>query len=140
MSDSVNTLSPLKKPAALPTFKGLSVLFVEDDIFNQHLTGLILSRSGCNIAIAEHGRKAIDLISLNKFDLILMDITMPVLDGVQTTKIIREELGIKIPIIALTGDVLDEDLCRYRQAGMNAHLAKPYNQQQLLSLVSRYAV
>jgi CheY-like chemotaxis protein len=129
--------SPSNKISSVPVnLKGRSILFVEDDVFNQQLTGLILSRCGCYLAIAAHGGEALDLIMKRRFDLVLMDIGMPVMDGVQTTRIIREELGITTPVIAITGDVHHEDLRRYRQAGINAHLAKPYNQQQLLSMIA----
>jgi CheY-like chemotaxis protein len=119
-------------------FQGFSILFVEDDVFNQHLTGLILHRAGCRCSVAGDGREALDLMKSNRFDLILMDISMPVMDGLEATKIIRQEMRLQVPIIAITGDVLAEDLHRYKQAGMNAHLAKPYNQQQLISLIARW--
>ena len=104
---------------------GLSILVVEDNPLNQKLMGILLKQMGCAIALADHGRAAIALLEKESFDLILMDIQMPVMDGFDATRKIREDLKLKTPIIALTARVLHEDREKCLTVGMNDFLTKP---------------
>ena len=100
------------------------ILVVEDEPFNQIVFQTIIDPN--QIILAENGKIAIDILRKNRFDLILMDIHMPVLDGYSTAKIIRDELGLATPIIAISADIGPGAHQRAIDAGMNDFLAKPY--------------
>ena len=120
-------------------FKGtVNLLFVEDNIFNQELACFILDKIGCNVDIANDGSEAIEILRDKTYDLILMDINMPGLDGYETTRMLRERLVIETPIIAFTTNVLEEDIQRCLDCGMNDHLGKPYTEQQLSSIIYKW--
>ena len=116
---------------------GSKVLVVEDQDLNREIISKLLESRGVEVRIATNGQEAVDLFSNmedDEIDMILMDIRMPVLDGIEATKKIREiegEKEKKIPIIALTANAFEEDREQTREAGMNAHLAKPINSKEL---------
>ncbi|MCG5241666.1 ATP-binding protein [Azospirillum doebereinerae] len=115
------------------------ILLVEDSRVNQFLTRTILERDGYRVALAADGAEAVDKIQRDRFDLVLMDVHLPVLDGVGATRAIRA-LGdgyARIPIWALTGSVVEEDIRSCLSAGMDGHLAKPFLPKDLLSIVKR---
>ena len=116
----------------------VSILFVEDNIFNQELACFILDKIGCSVQIANDCREAIAILRDRSYDLILMDINMPGLDGYETTRMLREHLAIETPIVAFTTNVLDEDIQRCLDYGMNDHLGKPYTEQQLSSIIYKW--
>jgi CheY-like chemotaxis protein len=121
----------------------MRVLLAEDIQANQKLVASILSKRGHTITVAETGQEALQLIELQDFDVILMDVQMPVLDGFQTTNAIRKLENPRkaaVPIIALTAHALKEDAKRCLDAGMDAYLSKPINVAELISLVERLAV
>ena len=107
------------------TFEKMSlrVLVVDDSIVNQKVAAGLLKKIGCESRIAADGRSALDLISREPFDLVLMDCQMPDMDGFQATEAIRRTSA--IPIIAMTGEVRDEDRKKCLAAGMDGHIAKP---------------
>jgi two-component system sensor histidine kinase EvgS len=117
------------EPAAIKTGAGFRVLLVEDDPSNRIPTQKLLEKAGHEVTLAENGRQALELLAENDFDCILMDIQMPVMSGVEATRIIRDSdtLGPKkdIPIIALTAYAMDKDRDTFLAAGMNAYVAKP---------------
>ena len=114
----------------------LRVLLVEDDPSNRLPTQKLLEKSGHEVFLAENGRQAFELLAANDIDCILMDIQMPVMDGIEATRIIRESatLGPKkdVPIIALTAYAMDGDKEKFLAAGMNGYAAKPVNVEDLL--------
>ena len=116
----------------------VKLLFVEDNVFNQELACFILDKIGCVVDIANDGSRAIEILRGTSYDLILMDINMPGLDGYETTRMLREHLVIETPIIAFTTNVLEEDIQRCLDAGMNDHLGKPYSEQQLSSMIYKW--
>ncbi len=116
----------------------VEILFVEDNIFNQELASFILNKLGCKSDIANSGTEAIEILRLKAYDLILMDINMPGIDGYETTRIMRERLLTEIPIIAFTTNVHEEDIRKCLLAGMNDHLAKPYTEQQLSWMIYKW--
>ena len=116
----------------------VSILFVEDNVFNQELGAYVLNKIGCCTAIANSGAEAIELITKNRFHLVLMDINMPGLDGYETTRIMRERLLLDIPIIAFTTNTLEEDVQKSLKYGMNDHLAKPYTELQLAWIIRKW--
>lgn len=114
------------------------ILFVEDNVFNQELACFILDKIGCSVDIANDGSEAIEILRDKIYDLILMDINMPGLDGYETTRMLRELLGIETPIVAFTTNVLEEDIQRCLDCGMNDHLGKPYTEQQLAYVIYKW--
>lgn len=117
------------------------VLVVEDNLLNQKLAAIILQNNGFDITIAENGKKAVEILQRadrQDFDLILMDIQMPLMDGYQATHIIRDELHIYTPIIAMTAHALAGEKERCIQSGMNDYLSKPFKESDLLSKITRW--
>ncbi len=113
--------------------KGIRVLLTEDDPINQLVASKLLERWGADLEKAGHGGIALSKLAEAPFDLILMDVQMPVLDGPSTTRRIREELHMDIPIIALTANAIKGDRERFLAAGMNGYVSKPFDEQQLLN-------
>jgi two-component system, sensor histidine kinase SagS len=116
----------------------VTILYVEDNVINQTLARKMLTNIGCNCEIASSGAEAFHLLERKKYDLILMDINMPVLDGLETTRHIRQNLQLSIPVIAVTTNVMDEDVQNCMNAGMNDHVGKPYSQQQLSAVILKW--
>lgn len=116
------------------------VLIVEDNINNQVVLSEMLSQLGCKTHCVNHGQAAIDFLIENQTDLILMDIQMPVMDGVTATEKIRSsrQSYSQIPIVAVTANAIHGDKKRFIQAGMNDYLAKPINRDMLYDLLERY--
>ncbi|WP_052507472.1 ATP-binding protein [Desulfonatronovibrio magnus] len=127
----------------LQSEKSLRILLAEDDPTNQYTTQKILEMMGHTVSLAENGQQVLDLLKAQDFDVILMDIRMPVMDGVEATRIIRSSTdpGIKkdIPIIALTAYAMQGDREKYLEAGMNDYLAKPVEMMDLEKAFSRLA-
>ncbi len=116
----------------------LSILLVEDNIHNQILAKTYLSRWGASIDVAENGQVALDVITDNSYDLILMDLQMPVLDGFATTEKMREDLKINIPIIACSAHSLVGEKEKCIAMGMVDYITKPYTEQDLIKTVLKY--
>jgi PAS domain S-box-containing protein len=113
-------------------FRGLDVLLVEDVEVNQEVVLELLANVGISARLADNGLAALAAVKTRTPELILMDCQMPVMDGYTATRELRATPAwANIPVIALTGNVLPEDLARCREAGMNAHVAKPLRMQQL---------
>jgi PAS domain S-box-containing protein len=117
---------------------GRSILLVEDNKFNRLVASVILKKYKLLVTEAENGEEAIEMIKAGGFDLVLMDIQMPVMDGLTATEIIRSELRSDIPIIALTAHALDEEKQNCMQAGVNDFLSKPFLENQLLSMINKW--
>lgn len=108
----------------------LSVLLVEDNILNQKLIFLNLSKYGFKIDIASNGQEALEKLELGSYDLILMDLMMPIMDGLETTVAIRsKEKTTKehMPIIGLTANTYDADREKCLAHGMDEYMAKPFD-------------
>ncbi len=117
-----------------------SILLVEDNDINRLYAGSILKMWGCPFDTAENGAIALEKFKNAHFDLILMDIQMPVMDGFQTTKAIREWPGPKgkVPIVALTANATQRDIDKCISLGMNDCLTKPFTQEDLLKVLDKY--
>jgi two-component system, sensor histidine kinase len=133
--------SPLK---AVPVdqepllLRGRKVLVVEDSPDNQLLTQLYLVRAGAEVQFANDGEEAIEKASKNLYDLILMDIQMPHMDGYTATRVLRDR-GYGGPIVALTGYAMREDAEKCMRAGCDGYLTKPFDRKTLVESVLRYA-
>lgn len=118
--------------------KGKKILLAEDNEMNQLVVSTSLDFIGLNYDIANNGAEAVDAVSNNTYDLILMDINMPKLDGIQATKKIRDSLNAKIPIIALTANAMEGSGKKYISAGMSDYLAKPFVEDELFEVLCKW--
>lgn len=129
-------------------FKGRRVLLVEDNELNREIARFMLEENGFIVEEAENGSIAVDMVqsSVKKgephyYDVVLMDIQMPVMDGYEATGLLREYLiprGVHIPIIALSANAFEEDKLKSNLAGMDDHIAKPIDGKQLLETLAKY--
>ncbi len=115
----------------LSVLSGKKILVVEDNSINQMLVRYTLSKSGALIDIADNGSLALLQIKDHTYDVILMDIHMPELDGYQTTQIIRNELHLNIPIIAMTALAIKGEETKCIGLGMNGYVSKPFTTESL---------
>jgi CheY-like chemotaxis protein len=120
---------------------GLRVLVVEDNVTNRLVATGILGQLGAEVETAEDGAQGVEAVERGDFDLIFMDIQMPVMDGVEATRRIRAMAGPKgaTPIVATTANVMPEQLADYRRSGINGVVAKPISPRALLAEVARVA-
>jgi two-component system sensor histidine kinase/response regulator len=133
-------------PSALPVstplsglLEGMRVLLVEDNEINQEVAQYILLHSGARVAVAANGKLAVDLLAHTPqaWDVVLMDLQMPVMNGYDATLAIRA-LGLPdLPIVAMTANAMDEDRLRAVASGMNAHVAKPIDVDEMILTLTR---
>ena len=135
----------LKRPAQTagnqPPQRPLDVLLVEDNKVNQRLTAAILGKAGHRVSVAGNGFEALDRLSEGRFDVALMDLHMPALDGAQTVQLIRQREaldGTHLPVIALTANAMAGDRERCLACGMDDYLPKPFKRNQLLQIVAHW--
>lgn len=123
---------------------GVHILLVEDNALNREIAREMLEEKGAEVILAENGKEAVELFSEKPegtFDIILMDIMMPVMDGLEATRQIRamkRKDAVKVPIIALTANAFSEDVQKSREAGMNEHMSKPLNYDTLSGKIAKY--
>jgi PAS domain S-box-containing protein len=121
---------------ATPTARPLRILLAEDSEVNQRLAIGLLERHGHRLTVASNGREACDELARGTFDVVLMDVQMPELDGLEATRLIRErerQAGGHVPIIAMTAHALKGDRERCIEAGMDEYVSKPIRERQLLA-------
>jgi PAS domain S-box-containing protein len=117
----------------------LKILLAEDNLLNQYLIESIMREYAFEVDTAENGRLAVELLENNSYDIILMDLMMPEMDGYEATKHIRTKMKLpksRIPIIALTADVNKQVVLKSTKAGMNDYISKPFNEIELLNKIS----
>lgn len=124
-----------KVPLALTTGR---ILLCEDNELNQRLIEAILKENKYTVDVAGNGKKGIELFSENDYDLVLMDLQMPELDGRETTKIIRQELHSQVPIVALTANFMNIEREKCLRDGMNDYLSKPFKKEELFDMINRW--
>ncbi len=123
------------------TTRSLRILLAEDNHVNQRLATRLLEKRGHLVSVVENGREALDALYLSSFDLVLMDVQMPVMDGIEATKALRQSEAASSnhqPIIALTAHAMKGDLERCMGAGMDGYLSKPIRPQELDRLLEEY--
>ncbi len=127
-------VAPSAGPAPAPR-----VLIVDDHPVNREVARIMLQAFGCEVTEACDGHEALHAATADSFDLMLMDVRMPRMDGLEATRRVRTLSGGRgeVPIVAMTADAMPEDVVRCLAAGMNAHLAKPVSQAALFAIVSR---
>jgi two-component system sensor histidine kinase/response regulator len=121
--------------------RGRTVLLVEDNATNRRVAELFLERAGCDVVMAADGGEALAALRDRRVDLVLMDVHMPVMDGLEATRRIRESIpgGSRIPIVGLTASALQEQVAACRAAGMDDVIAKPIERERLEAVLERYA-
>ena len=126
--------APIVAPASAP---GVRVLLAEDNPINALLARTLLEREGCKVDRVAGGDQAVAALSSNSYDLILMDLRMPGLNGVDATRALRAQ-GVTAPIVALTADAFDEDRRACLAAGMDDFLVKPLTHAALRDVLTRW--
>ena len=119
---------------------GKHILLVEDNLFNRVLATSFLTNAGMSVTEATNGEAAVELARTQAFDLILMDVQMPIKNGYEATRILRQELGLTVPIIALTANAITGERAKCLAAGMTDYLTKPFQEFSLLKMVYEWAV
>jgi len=117
---------------------GTKVLLAEDNELNQLVAENSLNHFSCIVTKADHGKMAVDLAKNEPFDIILMDIQMPEMDGIEATRVLRRELGITTPIIALTANAFKTEIDNCINAGMDDYITKPFIEENLLKIIYKY--
>lgn len=119
--------------------RGADILLVEDHEINQELAVALLEDVGIKVTVANNGQEGVEAVERHRFDGVLMDIQMPILDGYAATKIIRSKPENKdLPILAMTANVMADDLIKAKEAGMNAHIGKPLNIRKLFEVMAEW--
>jgi CheY-like chemotaxis protein len=138
-TEQVDAHSSEEIKTKLNAVRGASILLVEDNLANQIVAREFLEVRGMKVTIANHGAEALTKLKTMHFDLILMDIQMPVMDGYEATMAIRKlPQGMDTPIIAMTAHAMVEEQQRCLKAGMNDHMAKPFDVEQLDQVLIRW--
>jgi signal transduction histidine kinase/DNA-binding response OmpR family regulator/HPt (histidine-containing phosphotransfer) domain-containing protein len=121
------------------SLRGTRVLLVEDNELNQEVATELLRDAGFIVDVADNGRIALDKLDSSSFDIVLMDMQMPVMDGLEATRAIRAQPRFaKLPVVAMTANAMDEDRRRCLEAGMNDHLGKPIEPTELWSMLLKW--
>jgi signal transduction histidine kinase/CheY-like chemotaxis protein/HPt (histidine-containing phosphotransfer) domain-containing protein len=128
------------QPDALaPSLLSARILLVEDHAINREVAAHLLSKTGCNLTAVSNGRDAVQAVEHTRFDAILMDLHMPEMDGLETTRRIRQmPNGIDIPIIAVTAAAMDDERSACLHAGMSDHIGKPLLPESLFAALRRW--
>ncbi|WP_051718823.1 PAS domain S-box protein [Hymenobacter sp. IS2118] len=118
-----------------PALRGKRILLVEDNVFNRMLATIFLANAGMEVTEAANGEVALALAAHQPFDLVLMDVQMPVMNGYVATALFREQFGPTVPIIALTANAIKGERSKCLAAGMNDYLTKPFQEAALVKMV-----
>ncbi len=116
------------------SLRGLRVLLTDDNAINRQVVKLFLAPQGCDIVEATNGKEALDLLAQHEFDIVLLDVHMPVMDGKEAIQRIRAEpRWANLPVIALTADAMSGDREKYLALGMTDYVSKPVDQRELIA-------
>ncbi|MGB1110340.1 MAG: response regulator [Gammaproteobacteria bacterium] len=138
-SSAAQVTQPEARETPESRLRGAHLLVVEDNKINQHVARRVLENAGMRVSLADNGAIALHMIQEQTFDGILMDVRMPVMDGLEATRELRQRPGFAaLPVIAMTANALAADREQCRQAGMNDHVAKPFEVTELLEVLSRW--
>ena len=133
-----------KQEEVTASIRGLNILLVEDNELNMEIAEFVIQSEGASVVKAWNGQEAVEAFEKSasgEFDVILMDVMMPVMDGLQAAKEIRKlsrEDAKTIPMIALSANAFEEDRKKTREAGMNQHVSKPLDANQLFAILTQY--
>ena len=134
-------IQPVKQKLSIDFVKEhpLRILVAEDNLVNQKLTLKILSKLGFEADLAENGKVAVDMANQQTYDVILMDVQMPEIDGLEATRIIRQGMVIQPTIIAMTANAMKEDKDECLKAGMDDFLSKPVKLEELVNMLAKWS-
>lgn len=118
-------------------FDNLEILLAEDHEINQILATNLLQKFGATVDVAENGREALKKIQKKKYDVVLMDMQMPMMNGLSATKAIRNKLMLDVPIVAVTANVMPAEKNRCFEVGMNGYVAKPYDPEVIFEAIAK---
>ncbi len=139
---SVERTGAKPSPADAGELAGVRVLLVEDNPVNQKVAAKMLDKLGCSVDLAENGAVALERYDSGRYALVLMDLSMPIMDGLEATRLIRlreTQTGRRVPIVALTANAMEGDRERCIGAGMDEYLTKPVRAEGLAEVIVRYA-
>jgi signal transduction histidine kinase/DNA-binding response OmpR family regulator/HPt (histidine-containing phosphotransfer) domain-containing protein len=140
-SDTRNVTRILESEASIEKLAGAHILLVEDNALNQELALELLESNGLHVKVANNGLQALEQLKLSDFDGVLMDLQMPVMDGLEATRKIRQQTKFEhLPIIAMTANAMVGDKEKVLEAGMNDHIAKPINVTQMFKTMSQWII
>jgi CheY-like chemotaxis protein len=125
-------------PAFKPDLNGARILLVEDNKVNQFLANAMLTSWKALVDISEDGADAVERVKTGDYDLVLMDLQMPVMDGFEATAVMRNELKLSIPIIGLSANALNDERERSLQIGMDDYVSKPFKPELLYAIIQGY--
>ncbi len=139
---------PVQSNEGLPVPSGLKfdsekkyrILVAEDNKLNQKLAIAYLQDFGLQVDLADNGRSALEKLSKKSYDLLLLDIQMPLLDGYTTAQMIRQELRLDLPIVAMTAHVMEGEKEKCLRMGMNDYISKPFKEDELFRMVAKFLV
>jgi CheY-like chemotaxis protein len=125
--------------AGVPRIDGARILLVEDNPINQLVAGSMLTHAGASIEAVDNGLAALERLrtDAHRYDLVLMDVQMPEMDGFEATTRIRGELGLTLPVLAMTAGVMESEREQCIASGMNDFIAKPIDVEQMLRAIAR---
>ncbi|WP_338845156.1 ATP-binding protein [Massilia sp. W12] len=134
------SLAQRKSAAGYPSLKGVRILLVEDNHLNQLVACKVLRQAGAEVDVAENGELAIQALRKDSahYAMVLMDVQMPVMDGFTATGKLRNELGLRLPVLAMSAGVMDEERAHCLQAGMDDFIAKPIDVQQMFGVIAAH--
>lgn len=135
------TQGPSAAATGTKEIRSLRILLAEDNIVNQKMTVRMLEKRGWTVKSADNGQQVLNYLDKESFDLVLMDAQMPVLDGFETTKLIRDnekKTGRHIPIVALTARAMTIDQQKCQESGMDGYVAKPIDRQKLYEAIESF--
>ncbi|MES2072520.1 MAG: response regulator [Pseudomonadota bacterium] len=137
---TANQLLPLRSGRLEQRVQGARLLLVEDNSFNQFVAKSMLEQHGASVDVVEDGQKAVEHLRMHadSYDLILMDVQMPVMDGYTATGLIRKELALDLPIVAMTAGVMETEKDRCIESGMNGFIAKPIDVDTMLATIGQH--
>ncbi len=134
-----NSLQNKKLKKDLKSIQGARILVVEDNEINQQVVCELLEQNSFIVDSAENGKKAMELLKPGLYDCVLMDVQMPIIDGYETTRKIREnEKFTELPILALTANVMEDHKKKAKKAGMNDHISKPIDRQEFFNTLLKW--
>jgi CheY-like chemotaxis protein len=142
LESQLSTSAPVTFQTELKKVKKLSVLLAEDNAVNQKIASRFLEKEGHHVTLASHGRQALAALDRENFDVVLMDVQMPEMDGFEATAIIRareRDTGKRLPIIAMTARAMKGDRERCLAAGMDDYIAKPITAPALIELLDKFS-
>lgn len=138
--ENINNLKKVDSEYNDIDLNGISVLLVEDNEMNRMVAQNSLNYFNCEVVEAENGLEALECLENKKFDIILMDIQMPEMDGIEATKVIRTKLKLETPIIALTANAFKTEIEKCKKAGMNDYVTKPFDEAILIETIAKHTV